>query len=102
EQGEQTRVLFDSMKAKAVDLGTRLVEKERRLDQMFAGELIDAMSLRTALSEISAIQAELRYVHLHAHLAQKALLTRQQIELYDQLRGYSGASAHGNGHDHGH
>ncbi len=34
------------------------------------------------------IEGELRAVHLAAHLKQKIILSEQQVNLYDQLRGY--------------
>lgn len=41
-----------------------------------------------ALSDIAQIQSEIRYVHLNAHLEQRALLSNHQVHMYDQLRGY--------------
>jgi Spy/CpxP family protein refolding chaperone len=96
----QTQTVFDAMKAQAITLGKQLVEKERELDRQFASGSIDADSLKTLLSDIGALEANIRYVHLIAHLEQKALLTQHQIQRYDQLRGY-GTSADGE-HKHSH
>ena len=84
--------------AQAVALGKQLVEKEQALDRQFANGSMDAVSLQALLSEIGVLQANIRYAHLVAHLEQKALLTTQQVQLYDQLRGYR--AAHGQGHRH--
>ena len=47
------------------------------------------------LLEIGRISAQLRYIHLEAHLRQQQLLTPAQRQEYDVLRGYQ--SMH---HDH--
>ncbi|HVL36287.1 MAG TPA: hypothetical protein VM489_11510, partial [Burkholderiales bacterium] len=44
--------------------------------------------LRSLVLEIGRLQAEVRLVHLQAHLEQKALLTTSQVAAYDALRGY--------------
>jgi len=100
EQMRQTQAIFETMKAQAIALGKQLVAKEKDLDRQFAHDSIDAVSLQGLLSEIGTLQAKIRYAHLVAHLEQKALLTKQQIQLYDQLRGYG--TVHGNGHSHSH
>ena len=94
EQAARTQAVFDVMKARASLLGTQLVEKERELDQRFASGAIDADSLEALLSEIGDLQASIRLEHLSAHLEQKALLTRHQIQLYEQLRGYGTSHTH--------
>ena len=100
DQRTRTQAVLDAMKAQAVALGKQLVEKERELDQLFANDSIDANSLKTRLADIAVLQGEIRFAHLRAHLEQKALLTKHQIRLYDQLRGYR--TFHNGGHDHSH
>jgi len=100
EQTRQTQAIFETMKAQAVALGKQLVEKEKELDRQFANGSMDAVSLHALSSDIGVLQAKIRYAHLVAHLEQKALLTKHQVQLYDQLRGYG--AAHGNGHSHSH
>ncbi|MDH3713837.1 MAG: hypothetical protein OET44_08340 [Gammaproteobacteria bacterium] len=99
-QTDKSQLIFAAMNAEAVALGKRLVEKESELDQQFANESIDESSLRELLTEIGGLEAELRYVHLSAHLKQKALLTGRQVHIYDRLRGYG--MPHATGHDHNH
>lgn len=100
EQTSLTQAVFDDMKAQAITLGIQLVDKERELDQQFASQSIDADSLATLVSEIGILEARIRYVHLNAHLEQRAILTKHQIQLYDQLRGYGSAHSHEQGHSH--
>jgi Spy/CpxP family protein refolding chaperone len=87
EQTRRTQAIFNAMRARAIPLGKQLVEKERELDREFAARSIRGVSLNALLSDIGALQARIRYVHLSAHFEQKALLTKHQIQMYDKLRG---------------
>lgn len=92
EQRDATRALFDTVKKEARPLGSQIVRKEKKLDEMFSrGEATQAQ-LKALLLEIGRLRAELRFVHLRAHLAQRALLTPKQIEQYDEARGYHGGN----------
>jgi Spy/CpxP family protein refolding chaperone len=97
EQRVRTQRLFDAMQADAQRLGRALVDAEAALDRHFANRSIDAASLAAALDRIGALQADLRGVHLQAHLAQVGILTPEQIARYDRVRGYASqgeAAAH--------
>ena len=100
KQKKQTQELFNSMQSRAIEIGEKIVEKEHNLDRLFAENTIDSDSLQKTLLEIGTLQANLRYVHLNTHLAQKQILTKHQIMQYDQLRGYNDTS-HGK-HHHSH
>lgn len=100
EQRRQTRTIYEAVRSQAAALGRQLAQKERELDGEFASGSIDAESLAALVSEIGELQAEIRRVHLTAHLEQKALLDHRQVELYDRLRGYS--TARERVHDHAH
>lgn len=80
---------FRKMKEKAVELGGRIIDRERELDRLFAGQKIDAALLRERTNEIAALQGELRAVHLAAHLEMKELLSDEQVARYKRLRGYT-------------
>jgi hypothetical protein len=98
-QRARTQQLFASMQGDARRLGRLLVEAEAQLDRRFAGRAVDVASLDAALDRIGALQADLRGVHLRAHLAQVGILTPAQIARYDRLRGYT---AGGDAAHHGH
>ena len=83
-----TQALFRHMQLEAIRLGEAIIEAERQLDEAFEQERVTAESLKENLDEIGALRARLRYVHLQAHLQQKALLTDEQIATYISLRGY--------------
>lgn len=97
-QEERTRKAFAEMRDQARRLGENIVARERELDRLFATGAIDETTLRSMLEDIGRLQADLRRVHLQAHLEQKEILTPEQVARYDELRGY----ASGKGpHDHG-
>ena len=88
----ETQSLYEQMHKNAVTLGSRLLAAESQLDREFENGRVSAETLETALLEIGRIRAQLRYVHLEAHLRQKQLLSPKQISKYDAVRGYHGAA----------
>jgi hypothetical protein len=102
KQLKQTQTLFNKMQAKAINLGKQLIDREQKLDQLFARGTINKNSLGTILQDIGAIQAKLRNVHLSTHLEQKQLLNKHQIVMYDRIRGYEGNGSHNDSHNHSH
>ena len=94
EQRARTEALFRKMEARAVALGRELVDEERALDRLFASRSASAPLLESSLARIGRLQGQVRQVHLEAHIEQTALLTREQIEKYNGLRGYGGGSGH--------
>ena len=78
-----------AMKTAAISLGEKLIEAERHLNDRFRHGHIDEESLEAATREIADLQGRLRFVHLKAHLETTRILTPEQIERYDRLRGYS-------------
>jgi len=87
-QRKGTDSLYANMRQQALSIGRQIVEAERTLDRAFANGAIESATLRSQLRAIATLQGELRAVHLEAHLAQRALLTPEQIAQYDVLRGY--------------
>jgi Spy/CpxP family protein refolding chaperone len=88
EQRERTRALFEAMKAEALPVGAQLIEQETRLDQLFATRQITPAVLTTVTAEIGATQGRLRETHLKYHLTMMTVLTAEQIQKYQALRGY--------------
>ena len=89
EQVLETKKTMQGMKDEAVRLGEAIVQEERELDRLFASKTIDHSRLKMQTEKIAQLQGALRAVHLVAHLSMKELLTSQQIEKYDKLRGYA-------------
>jgi Spy/CpxP family protein refolding chaperone len=89
-QRAATEALYAEMRDKAQAIGRKIIEAERDLDQAFATGRIDPPFLNTQIGAIGILQGELRGVHLATHLAQRSLLTAEQIARYNELRGYGG------------
>ena len=100
EQRQRVQSIFDQMHTRAVALGTKIVERERALDQQFAKGEITAGDVAAETAKIAALQGQLRSVHLEAHLETKPLLNPHQLTIYHQLRGYGSPSAPTH-HQHG-
>lgn len=98
EQRQATQSLYEKVKHDAIALGEKIIEAESELDQAFAGADVTAGTLESRLLEIGELRAQLRLVHLGAHLRQKDNLSVEQIRKYDRLRGYGGPHEHH--HDH--
>jgi hypothetical protein len=77
-----------SMK-KAARLGYWLVRDERRLDSLFAEGQADDEKITPLVQRIGSLEAEIRLVHLRAHIEMRRALTSDQIKKYEQERGHS-------------
>jgi hypothetical protein len=100
DQRVRIKALFDSMKAEAQPLGSRLIAQETELDKLFASRSITPANLKTSTAAIAATQGELRETHLKYHLSTAEILSEGQMQRYAELRGYSGSSDHQMRHHH--
>ncbi len=89
DQTKSIKESLDQMHSQAVQLGERLVEKEQALDKAFVSRTVSLKSLEKMTKEVEELRGQLRFVHLAAHIKVRNVLTPQQIESYDQLRGYT-------------
>ncbi len=101
-QRTQTQTIFDVMRREAIELGHQLVRAERHLDRLFAAQTVTEDALQEATRTIADYQGKLRNVHLRAHLAQRRVLSAEQIQHYNHLRGYTTSSRTGHPHRHQH
>lgn len=92
EQRARSQELFDSMQTKAVALGRRLIDEERKLDRLFASATATQALLQDTVARIGSLQANVRAAHLEAHLEQAKILTPEQRSRYVHLRGYPPAA----------
>ena len=88
DQRNQVQGLFDSMKAEAQPLGSKLIALEADLDKLFVTRAIALDSLKASTTAIALTQGELREAHLKYHLSTAAILTPTQMQRYAELRGY--------------
>ncbi|MEL6677997.1 MAG: Spy/CpxP family protein refolding chaperone [Pseudomonadota bacterium] len=99
-QRGQVQAIFDRMNAEARRLGAALIDREAALDAAFESGEIDAATLAALTAAAGEVEAELRAVHLAAHLDTTPLLSRHQIMTYSRLRGYASGQAHGDHSSH--
>ena len=90
DQVARLEAIFKDMQEKAIAEGKRLTEREKALEDAFRAGAVSDETLRKLLAAIEASRSALRYIHLAAHLTSPPLLTAQQIQLYNKLRGYDG------------
>ena len=102
EQHRKTQLIFEAMQTEAVRLGQQLVDRERHLDTLFAAGTISEAQLEQLVADLATIYGQLHTVHLRAHLAQRTILTPEQLRRYDTLRGYKASSQHTTHPQHGH
>ncbi|MFC3612605.1 hypothetical protein ACFORG_02430 [Lutimaribacter marinistellae] len=100
-QAARVKEIFDRMKNEARALGAEYVEAEEHLSRMFRMGHANAGMLDAQLSASAEALAQLRAVHLKAHLATTPVLSEAQLTAYAKLRGYDGAAHGGHGHGHG-
>ncbi len=81
--------IFEQMKARAIQQGERLIALERELENHFRNRSITDAKLRASLDAIAEARKELRYIHLATHLKTPEILSPDQIEKYNRLRGYT-------------
>jgi Spy/CpxP family protein refolding chaperone len=83
------KALMDGHKAEARAIGARLVEAERDLDRLFASRQASADALKAKVLAAGELRSEYRLAHLETHRRTRELLTPEQVERYDSLRGYA-------------
>jgi Spy/CpxP family protein refolding chaperone len=88
EQREKTKLLMDAHKHEARAIGARLVVAERELDALFRSRHAQPEKLEAAVNAASASQASYRLSHLETHRRMREMLSLEQIERYQALRGY--------------
>ena len=96
EQRQEIEGLFGVMNMGAQALGQDLITLEMDLDQSFREATIEQEMLGDLTERISDLEGQLRALHLGAHLTMVNILSEEQIEEYDRLRGYSGVDGSDN------
>ncbi len=86
DQERRVRALMDAMTAEAVPKSARLAEAERDLRRLFERGAADEASVRAAVATVERARAEVRGVHLLAHLRTRDVLTAAQRETYHHAR----------------
>ena len=82
EQRAATAQLVARVREQAPAVGARILTAEAELNAMFADGSVNRETMEAKLAEIADLTAELRAVHMNAHLDQAALLTEAQKAAY--------------------
>jgi len=88
EQRRLITQLFDTMRAEAIRIGEEIIVAERHLAGVFQSGDATPDQVETTTQHLAAMRGRLQATHLVAHIATKALLTEDQVNSYDRLRGY--------------
>lgn len=83
-QEARERVLID-----APALGRQVVEKELALDRLFRSGSADEARIDELTQDIARLRAELRAIHLKAHLVMHRALAVEQVRTYMDARGHT-------------
>lgn len=92
EQVAITEALFEQMKEAAVHAGEKLIQAERDIEKIFAERSVTEQSLLESLQAAESARTELRFIHLSQHYETLQYLSDEQIQTYNQLRGYDSPS----------
>ena len=76
------------MSEEAIAKGAEIIAAERVLTELFRKDKPDDVAVRSQTAVLGALYGELRAIHLIAHLGTAEVMTDQQIDAYDGLRGY--------------
>jgi hypothetical protein len=102
-QRKLTEELVAATKAKAIDAGRALVDAERALEELFCTRKATQENVAEAVTRIGQREADVRRVHLAAHVRQIEILSPPQVLRYYELRkqpDIAKAMSHGEGTKH--
>ena len=88
-QERAVRAVERAMAKKAKRLGAKLVEMEGQLDRAFRHRHATRPVVTRLTAAIAALEGQLRFTHLEAHLRVARVLSPAQVARYDRLRGYT-------------
>lgn len=85
-QVTRLEALTEAMFAASRPLSQELLDAEAQLHRLFAGEEATATSVEELVRRIERLRADVRLVHLRAHLDTYGVLTAEQRQRYGQIR----------------
>ncbi len=83
------------MKESAIEVGERLIQTEREIEELFSSLCLSVSenSLLEKLKSAEEARTELRFIHLSQHYQTLQYLSDEQIQSYNELRGYNSDSS---------
>jgi hypothetical protein len=96
--------IFAGMRSEALRVGQEILTVERELERRFAMQSMTEADLTRLTDTLGRLNGQLRAIHLRTHLRMRDLLTPDQVERYQHLRGYGGPAGmdQGSGIPHHH
>lgn len=89
EQRLLIRALFEQMQRQAIVLGLEYIAAERALDDYFKEGQLNDQSLKEKVQEAAQARADLRFLHLSYHHRTLDIISPEQVQAYNNLRGYT-------------
>lgn len=87
-QRMEIELIYQNMSNKAKSIGAAIIAVEQDMDRSFANKTITEENLKLMLDKSADLYGQLRIVHLSAHLDTVQILTIEQVQMYNTIRGY--------------
>lgn len=91
-QRMEIELIYQNMSNNAKSIGSAIIAIEQDMDEAFANKTITEENLIALLDKSANLYGQLRFVHLSAHLDTAQIMTTEQIQMYNEMRGYDGDS----------
>ena len=91
-QRMEIELIYQNMSNNAKSIGSAIIAVEQDMDEAFANKTITEEDLIALLDKSANLYGQLRFVHLSAHLDTAQIMTTEQIQMYNEMRGYDGDS----------
>ena len=92
----EIEMIYQNMSNKAKSIGAAIIDIEQDMDEGFANKTITQENLKLMLDKSADLYGQLRFVHLSAHLDAVQMLTIEQVQMYNTMRGYDSGSTGNN------
>lgn len=89
DQIARMELIFLEMREEAVARGADFISAERALHAAFARGGLDATELAALVNAAGQARADLRFLHLSSHLQKLDVLSMEQVDRYNIMRGYA-------------
>jgi Spy/CpxP family protein refolding chaperone len=91
-QRMEIELIYQNMSNNAKSIGSAIIGVEQDMDEAFANKTITEENLIALLDKSANLYGQLRFIHLSAHLDTAQIMTTEQIQMYNEMRGYDGGS----------
>lgn len=91
-QRMEIELIYQNMSNNAKRIGSAIIVIEQDMDEAFANKTITEENLIALLDKSANLYGQLRFVHLSAHFDTAQIMTTEQIQMYNEMRGYDEGS----------